>query len=174
MSKKRYFNNGFSLFNYEEENIKKLIEFIKFNNYPQLAKILFMFRDEISKLDIFLDCDFLIPVPMHKKDIKKRGYNQSVIIAKILGKITEIPVCYDCLEKVQQTKKQVGLDYEQRAKNLTRAFVSIKKHIEKCNKIVLVDDVFTTGSTINECSKTLYKEGVSSNFFTLATTPSKI
>ncbi len=173
LSKKRYFNKGFSLFNYEEEQIKKLIEFIKFNDYPQLAAILFEFSGKIKSLDIFSNADFLIPVPMYKKDIRKRGYNQSAVIAKTLSKITKIPVHYDCLNKIKQTEKQVGLNYEKRTKNLSKAFEVSKKCLNKRYTVVLVDDVFTTGSTLNECAKTLLRKGIKSNFFTLATTPFK-
>ncbi len=161
------------MFNYEEEQIKKLIEFIKFYDYPQLVKILFEFSEEIKSLSIFSNADFLIPVPMYKKDIRKRGYNQSAIIAKTLSKITKIPVHYDCLNKTKQTKKQVGLNYEKRTKNLSKAFEVNKKCLNKKYSVVLVDDVFTTGSTLNECAKTLLKNGIESNFFTLATTPFK-
>ncbi len=174
LSKKRYFNKGFSLFNYEEESIKKLIEFIKFNDYPQLISILFKFSNEIRFLDIFSGCDFLIPTPMHKRDIRKRGYNQATLIAKTLSKITKIPVCYNCLDKIKQTEKQVGLNYESRTKNLSKAFAVNKKCSNKSYRVVLIDDVFTTGSTINECAKTLLKNYIKSNFFTLATTPSKV
>jgi len=173
LSRKRFFNKGFSLFNYEEEQIKKLIELIKFNDYPQLVKILFEFSKEIKSLSIFSNADFIVPVPMHKKDIRKRGYNQSILIAKTLSKITKIPVHYDCLNKIKQTEKQVGLNYEQRIKNLSKAFEVGKRCLNKKYTVVLADDVFTTGSTVNECAKTLLQNGITSNFFTLATTPFK-
>ncbi len=173
LSKKRYFTKGFSLFNYEDEKIKKIIEFIKFFNHPRLLDILFYFEDDIKSQDIFTSCDYLIPVPMYKKDIRKRGYNQAVVMAKVLSKITKIPVNFDALIKIKQTEKQVGLNYKEREHNLSNAF-KVNKLPKKIEKIVLIDDVFTTGSTINECAKTLLKKGISSSFFTFSTTPSGI
>ena len=171
MSKKRYFDKGYSLFNYKEESVKKIVEFIKFYDYPQLSKILLHFKEYVASLDIFKDCEFIVPVPMHSKDIKKRGYNQSVFISKVVSKITGIPVNYSMLCKIKLTEKQVGLSYSKRIKNLSGAFV-FNRYAKKASRVVLVDDVFTTGSTINECSKVLLKNGIKSNFFTIATTPS--
>ncbi len=147
---------------------------MKFHNQPNISKIIFFFEEEVKHLEIFKDCDFLIPIPMHRKDIKKRGYNQSVFIAKNLSKITKIPVKYNCLNKTKSTKQQVGLNYENRIKNLSKAFTVNKQCAHKTFKVVLVDDVFTTGSTINECAKTLLKHNISARFFTLATTPARI
>lgn len=171
LSKKHYFDKGYSLFNYKEEAVKKIVEFIKFYGYPQLSKILFYFKEYIALLDIFKDCEFIVPVPMHRQDIKKRGYNQSVIISKVISRITGIPVDYNMLSKIRLTKKQVGLSYNERIKNLSGAF-RFNHPARKVSRVILIDDVFTTGSTINECSKTLLKNGVKSNFFTFATTPS--
>jgi len=114
----------------------------------------------------------LIFVPMHRDDIRKRGYNQAVIIAKTLSKITGIKIRYDMLFKIKHTKAQVDLNMNQRIKNLTDVFSAHK--IENVKKVVIVDDVFTTGSTINECAKVLNRQGIESNFFTLAATPSNL
>ena len=167
---KRHFTKGFSLFSYNEENIKKIIEFIKFYKKPIVSDFLFYFGKQITSLDIFKDCDAIVPIPMYRKDIQKRGFNQSVYIAKAVSKITNIPVKYDMLEKTQKTKKQVGLNYTQRLKNLSGAFRV--QNTDGMKNVVLVDDVFTTGSTINECAKILKKADIESCFFTIATTPS--
>ncbi len=170
LSNKRYFAKGFSLFNYNKENIKKIIEFIKFYKKPAVADFLFYFKKQITLLDIFKNCDAVVPVPMHRKDIQKRGFNQTVYIAKAVSKITGIPIRYDVLEKIKQTKKQLGLNHKEREKNLSGAFKIGRSN--GINSVVLIDDVFTTGSTINECAKTLKKANIESYFFTIATTPS--
>ena len=164
------YKKGYSFWNYDNKYVKHLIHMIKFQNRPELVKILFEFEVYIKSLDIFNGADFLIFVPMHKDDIKKRGYNQAAIITKTLSKITGIKIRYDLLLKIKRTKAQVGLDINQRIKNLTGAFRTHKPGNIK--KVVIVDDVFTTGSTIKECAKTLNKYGIKSNFFTLAATPS--
>ncbi len=164
------YKRGYSFWNYDNQYIKHLIHMVKFQNRPELVKILFQFKNHIKSLDIFNDTDYLIFVPMHKNDIKKRGYNQAAMIAKTLSKITGIKIRYDLLLKIKRTKTQIGLDMNQRIKNLTGAFRAHRPGNIK--KVVIVDDVFTTGSTINECAKTLNKYGIKSNFFTLAATPS--
>jgi len=143
---------------------------IKFQNRPEVVKILFQFKDHIKSLSVFNNADYLIFVPMHRDDIKKRGYNQATIIAKTLSKITGIKIRYNMLFKIKLTKAQVGLNMNQRIKNLTGAFRTNKTSNVK--KVVIVDDVFTTGSTIKECAKVLNRQGIGSNFFTLAATPS--
>jgi competence protein ComFC len=169
LSTKRYFTKGFSLFNYKDEKIKLIIESIKYYNRPHLVKLLFHFRQDIKNSIIFNGCDCIVPIPMNRKDIKERGFNQAVLIAKVLSKITNIPVNFNLLEKTRKTKKQVGLNYMQRKNNLTGAF-SIQKS-SNIKKVVLVDDVFTTGSTINECAKVLKRQNIESVFFTVANTP---
>ncbi len=166
------YKKGYSLWNYDNQYIKHLIYMIKFQNRPEVVKILFQFKDHIKSLDIFNNADYLIFVPMHRDDIRKRGYNQAVIIAKTLSKITGIRIRYDMLFKIEHTKAQVDLNMNQRIKNLTGAFRAHK--IENVKKVVIVDDVFTTGSTINECAKVLNRQGIESNFFTLAATPSNL
>ncbi len=169
MSNRQSFLKGFSLFNYNNETVKRLIELLKFYDRPQIIDILFMYRDTIKNLEVIQQCDAIIPIPMHRTDIIERGYNQSVIIAKKIAGIVNIPIIYDSLIKIKQTKKQVGLNYNERIRNLSKAFHINKR--PKVKKVLLVDDVFTTGSTINECAKLLKGLSVESNFFTLATTP---
>jgi len=170
LSTTRYYSNGYSLFNYKNDTIKKIIEFIKFFNNPKLVNFLFYFRKEILNLAIFDGVECIVPSPMHKDDIRARGYNQSVSISKVLSKITGLPVCYDMILKIKKTKKQVGLNYNGRKRNLSGAFQFCKSYNVK--KVLIVDDVFTTGSTINECAKILKSREIESNFFTIAITPS--
>ena len=170
LKEKRYFTKGFSLFNYGDENIPRIIELFKFHGIFGLANILDKFSDVIREVEFFGSVDYLIPVPMHSKSIRKRGFNQAVSIAKKLGKITGIPVCFDCVIKVRRTKSQVGLRLAERKKNLKDAF-DIHKLKNHPKRIVIVDDVFTTGSTVNEIARLLRKHSIESYFFTLASTP---
>ncbi len=170
MKEKREFVRGFSLFNYNDKNVARIVEFIKFYGFFGLVNVVDCFKDIILSVDFFNLADCLIPVPMHKKSIRKRGFNQAVLIAKRLSKIVGVPVCYNCLAKIKQTKSQVGLSLKERKTNLRGAF-KVLKIGERVKTVVIVDDVFTTGSTINEISKTLRDHGVESYFFTLASTP---
>lgn len=107
----------------------------------------------------------LIPVPLDIKKIKMRGYNQSEELAKELSKVLQIPVVSDILIKIKSTKPQMELKKEEREKNLLNAF-SIKTNCGTSDvpqfagkKIFLVDDVYTTGSTMEECARVLRNAG---------------
>ncbi len=168
----RSYERGFSLFSYSDNTIKTIVEHLKFYNKPSLAGVLGLFEEYIRGLPIFKDADLLIPVPMHRKDIMERGYNHTTYIAKAVADITGIPVGYGALKKIKRTRKQVGLGYAERIKNLKGAF-EVRRVDKNIKTAVIIDDVFTTGSTINECSRVLSSHGVVCRFFTIATTPLK-
>ena len=102
----------------------------------------------------------LIPIPLDKIKLKQRGYNQSEELAKNLAKALNTPITSNVLVKIQSTKSQMELSKSGREKNLADAF-SIKnpKQIQG-KKVFLIDDVYTTGSTMAECAKILKKSGV--------------
>lgn len=104
----------------------------------------------------------LIPIPLDKNKLKNRGYNQSEELAKELSKIINVPALANNLIKIKSTKPQMELSKEQREKNLAGAF-TIKNPAEiRGKKIFLVDDVYTTGSTMEECAKVLKQAGAKS------------
>ena len=97
----------------------------------------------------------LIPIPLEKKKLKWRGINQAEEIGKELSKFLKIPLISDCLVKTRETLPQVELSDEVRKENVKRAF-SIKNGDQILGKkILLVDDIYTTGSTMIECAKVL-------------------
>ena len=98
-----------------------------------------------------------MPVPISKKRLSFRGYNQSLLISKEIAKLTKIELNADCLVKVKNTVKQSTLNKEDRAKNVVNAYKLINGNILKNKKILLIDDIYTTGNTVNECSKILRK-----------------
>lgn len=99
--------------------------------------------------------DFIIPVPLHKKRLKKRGYNQAELIANALGKRLSIEVVADALIRVKDTKTQTTRSKSERAEALEHAF-SVIKDVENKN-ILLIDDVCTTGATLTSCAVALKK-----------------
>ena len=101
----------------------------------------------------------LIPIPLYKKKLKERGFNQSEEIAKELSKIFKIPVFNNVLIKTRQTLSQAKLNKEEREKNIKGTFSCQQKEIINGKKILLVDDVFTTGSTMEEGAITLKSAG---------------
>lgn len=103
--------------------------------------------------------DILIPVPLHKSSEHKRGFNQSELIAKELSEIINLPVCRNAVIKQKRTIDQKTLTYRERLVNLKDAFIVNKPDLIKGKRILLVDDVCTTGSTLTELSKLLRKNG---------------
>ena len=103
--------------------------------------------------------DALIPVPLHKSRLRKRGFNQSALIARKLGKILDIDVAEKLVERVKRTSPQKNLNREERRKNLKRAF-KISKNDVKLTRVIIVDDIYTTGSTVDEIALLLRAAGV--------------
>lgn len=104
----------------------------------------------------------LMPIPLDKKKIKMRGYNQSEELAKELSKFIKIPCISDILVKTKPTKPQMELSKQEREKNLSGVFqIKNPKEISG-KKIFLVDDVYTTGSTMEECARALRQAGAKS------------
>jgi len=147
------------LFKYESL-IRKLILRYKFSNKAYLNHF---FANEIVKNEenrkILKEYDMIIPVPMHNKKMQKRGYNQTELVADELSKSLEIPSRKDILSKVINTTTQSKLGGKARQSNIQHAFF-IKNDIEvEDKKIVLLDDIYTTGATSEECSRVLKDAG---------------
>lgn len=103
--------------------------------------------------------DVLIPVPLHSKRLRERGYNQSLELAKCIKKKTGIPLSYKICKRIKETLPQTSLSAQQRQNNIVDAFqvLELKK---EWRHIVLIDDVITTGATVKELAKVLLKMGV--------------
>ena len=104
--------------------------------------------------------DCIVPIPMTKKDIRKRGYSQAELIARFMGEALGIAVEKNNLIKICQTKKQHDLTATERKQNLKNAFSVKKPETLRGKSILLCDDVTTTGATLREASVTLQKAGV--------------
>jgi ComF family protein len=105
--------------------------------------------------------DVIIPVPLHIKRLRERSFNQSLILACALGKKHGIDVDFSLLKRRKLTLTQTGLNKKEREKNISSAFVVSSPEMIYGRNLILVDDVYTTGATINECAKTLVKAGAS-------------
>ena len=105
-----------------------------------------------------IDADVIVPVPMYRKKQKKRGYNQAESFAKEISKLTGVPIKTDLVSRVIDTAPQKGLDALQRKNNLKKAFHS-KKNVVQYKRIIVVDDIYTTGSTAEAVAKELIKKG---------------
>jgi ComF family protein len=111
----------------------------------------------------------IIPVPLHGKRLRERGFNQAVILARAISRRYALPLDFLSLSRSLFTKPQVGLGREERTANVRGAFAVSRPERVKGERILLVDDVYTTGSTLNECSRMLLDAGADSvAVFTLA------
>ena len=107
----------------------------------------------------FTDYSIIIPVPLHIERLRERGFNQALILAKAIGKKYSIPINFSLLKRIKSTLTQTGLDKSQREKNIRGAFTVTDNAQAKGKSIILIDDVYTTGATLNQCAKTLIKAG---------------
>ena len=108
--------------------------------------------------------DVIVPVPMYARKKRYRGYNQAEIFAYELSKIWKIPMKADALKRVRNTKPQKYLSDQERKNNLKKAFQAAD-FIVKYKSILIVDDIYTTGSTVESVAQELYLHGVESVYF---------
>lgn len=133
---------------------KLLVRRLKYGSAKYLAKSMSEFMlDTLVVNDWDFDCFTF--VPMHEKRQKRRGYNQAELIANAIAARTTTP-CIPLLQKVKQTPNQARLDRAARIKNLDGSFAA---PTTPPDHVVIVDDVMTTGSTLNECAKVLKRAG---------------
>lgn len=104
--------------------------------------------------------DLLIPVPLHPRRLRARGFNQAVLLGRELGRAWSLPLALDALRRVVDTPAQRNLGAEERRQNLQGAFSARRERVAG-QRVLLVDDVITTGSTISECARALLQAGAS-------------
>lgn len=159
-SLERHFETSKSLYIYDGL-IKKAIYSYKYYNKPYFYKLFGNMLLDYMKSTNYTSFDFITSVPLHPSKMRKRGYNQSELLARHISKDLRIPYL-DALKRTKKTLKQSEQKKEERRKNLKGAF-AVKKADEKAinSQVLLVDDIYTTGSTVEECSKVLLDYGVS-------------
>lgn len=153
----KYFDELIYAFKYEGI-IRKLILDYKFNEKSYLYKTFATFLLNNEKIfEKIQKYDKIIAVPISKKRKKTRGYNQSLLIAKEIELRTNVNVLNNCLIKTKNIVEQSKLNKEDRLKNIQGVYKIQNDEQIKNKKILLIDDIYTTGSTVNECSKILQK-----------------
>lgn len=108
--------------------------------------------------------DKLVPVPLHKKQYRYRQYNQSEVLARKLSRATGIPVAVDTLARIKETKPQFTLNKQERALNIKDSFRVKNRFWLQGARVLVIDDICTTGSTINECARVLKQAGAEEVF----------
>ena len=101
----------------------------------------------------------ILPVPLHKARQRERGFNQAWLLARHLSRWTQVPLMDRVLVRHRSTTAQAGLSRKQRRRNIQGAFRVADRAAIRGRAVLLVDDVFTTGATLNECARILRKQG---------------
>jgi len=146
-----------------DETLLKAIHLFKYRGRIGIGKVLGKmmadFAGGIWDMKVF---SLIVPVPLHRKRLRERGFNQAVILARQIAKQFALPLDFMTLKRAVFTAPQVGLGREDRSVNVRGAFAVRKPERVAGKTVLLVDDVSTTGSTLTECVRTLLKAGADS------------
>lgn len=148
-----YLCGNIAIWPYQDEWQQVILDF-KFRNRPWLADAL---AQELVPV-LPAGYDLLVPVPLHKNRLRERGYNQSELLVQALAEQSKLP-WQKSLLRSRDTPHQTGLSRNQRLHNLDGAFTIDQKCQVNGKNILLVDDVFTSGTTLQECAQVLHQHG---------------
>lgn len=155
------FERGAALFNYNEVSAKSMVQIKYKNKREYLDFYSWEMADKLGERIKQMRGQALIPVPVHPERLRKRGFNQAQELAARLSKLTGIPLCTDFLIRSKKTAPQKELTPGQRLKNLEQAFaVRQDGPFRELKSVILVDDIYTTGSTIEACTRVLKRAGI--------------
>ncbi len=146
-----------SAFNYAPP-VSSLIKSMKYDNQRYLAEAFALDLARVYQENDF-NADFAVFVPSSKNALKKRGYNQSELLAREFSKLTGVPIV-ECVTKTKETDRQAKLDKSDRLKNLKGAFKMTDKSLVEYKRVVIIDDVTTTGATAQVIAELLKKARV--------------
>lgn len=153
----------------KETRVERILYQIKYVNRPQLAYFLGrQYGETLVKSLVFTNVDVIIPIPLHKKKLKKRGYNQSFYLAKGIGMALSKPVLEHGLIRVGESVSQTKKSRLERYDNVQNVFLCADGHSLEGKRVLLVDDVLTTGATLTAAAEQLIAAGCTISVLTLA------
>lgn len=140
--------------------LKTLVHDFKFRDHQELRRLFVRWLLDAGA-PFWADADLIVPVPLHRRRLLKRRFNQSAVLGRALGPLTGVPCRTNVLQRTRATAQQVGLTYQQRIDNVRGAFaVPENMAAQVCQaRVVLLDDVITTGATVAACATALRKAG---------------
>lgn len=145
--------------------VRELIHRYKYDRHIQLRRPLgLLLAETLAPVVAEWHADLLLPVPLHRRRIRKRGFNQAALLVELLAREWQLPQERHLLQRVRWTEPQVNLPAPARPGNVKGAFALGKGAEVEGKRIILVDDVFTTGSTIAECGRVLKRAGATAVF----------
>ena len=132
-------------------------------SHPHICRRLCaIIKQTVSEHSRALACDVVMPVPLHRLRRRERGFNQAALVAKEVARALRVPVDERTLARVKHTERhRAGMDLLDRARSVKSAFVVTRLRLAESRVVLLVDDLFTTGSTVNEAARVLLKAGAS-------------
>ncbi len=164
-SMQRSFVKGMPALNYNDHMAKCLSEF-KYHNMRCYVKFLADIIVKNRGKEILLEApEVIVPVPVHKSKLRERGYNQAELLSIELGRRLKLPVDTGLILRDEKTAPQKGLSNQEREENLKRAFISSGK-IVKYKSALIVDDIYTTGATVEACTSVLHSMGIKEVYYT--------
>lgn len=159
LTQERYFTKARAIFRYQGPIVEAISRF-KYGGVTQLARPLGSFLAEYQDPEFpFADLNLILPVPLHPERLRERGFNQSLLLARSVSRKHSIPLDFTALQRPQFTQPQTQLSGSERLKNVRGAFFVRKPEVVDEKQILLIDDVFTTGATVQECAKVLLGAG---------------
>lgn len=149
--------------------VQPLIHSLKYKNNKEVGiKLGRLLGKDIAESSFIKEIDYIVPVPLHKKKLKTRGFNQAEVIAQGISELTEIPLSTNNLIRQIQNPSQTKLSKSQRWDNVEGIFKLVKPNQYKSKHILLIDDIITTGSTLEACAKALLQaEGIKISIATI-------
>ena len=142
-----------------KEQLRDSIQRFKYHDDISLARVLGQLTVSSTAADLHsYDPELIIPVPLHRTRLRQRGYNQALLLARELGELDRYPVTSQGLRRVRPTVTQQGLDAGERRRNVRGAF-EVDGEPVRGKRVLLVDDVMTTGATLHECARILRRAG---------------
>jgi len=156
VSANHYFTRGYSCVEYDD-HMKQLVYKLKYGKQRYLAyHMAEMMSDKLQKQGLE-NLDVIVPVPLYKTKLRQREFNQAQLLAKYIGKVMDWPVDDKHLIRIRETRSQNELSRDERKENVKNAFRLVSEDAFPGKKILLVDDIYTTGNTIDACCKELMK-----------------
>lgn len=159
LSHRYYYDQVYSPYYYSED-IRYLITKLKYQKKIHYADVLAkLFIQQAAHIKEFHLPEIIMPMPMHNRRLRERGFNQALELSRFFSSWYKLPLDFTSLIRSRYTSIQAGLIAKERQKNVQRSF-SVKEGTLPYEHIALIDDVMTTGSTVNEAAKTLKKSGI--------------